>query len=286
MTDSVALPTEEQPRNWPEDFSHENGKYQCRCSTCGSTFLGHKRRVTCKVCAQPAPDDVTRLQRVLEGVFNDTLRQADALTGELVAFRPKMIESAEWIRAQSLALPALVARCREAETADEVAWLVERQKPGYSEWWDGIGFTDDASAVVRFSRQEDAERLIAANAHAMLAGCRATEHMWVGGKSLDPITPRYLRSRLQEAERREATAIQSRDVEWDRAKLARAERAAAESRWSSLSDSTKAVVEAWTNGGPHPEFHREAQADLARKWPALAKAVAVLSLLRAAEGTK
>jgi hypothetical protein len=38
-------------RDWIEDAAHENGNYQCRCATCGNTFIGHKRRVTCKVCA-------------------------------------------------------------------------------------------------------------------------------------------------------------------------------------------------------------------------------------------
>jgi len=38
-------------RDWTEDAAHENGNYQCLCSTCGNTFIGHKRRVTCKACA-------------------------------------------------------------------------------------------------------------------------------------------------------------------------------------------------------------------------------------------
>ena len=41
----------ESKLNWPEDFSHENGNYQCRCCYCGQDFIGHKRRVVCKVCA-------------------------------------------------------------------------------------------------------------------------------------------------------------------------------------------------------------------------------------------
>ena len=45
-----------KPGNWPEDSSHENGNYECKCCHCGATFYGHKRRVTCKVCASPAPD--------------------------------------------------------------------------------------------------------------------------------------------------------------------------------------------------------------------------------------
>lgn len=42
-----------QPGDWPEDFSHENGNYQNKCCHCGVIFVGHKRRVVCKVCATP-----------------------------------------------------------------------------------------------------------------------------------------------------------------------------------------------------------------------------------------
>lgn len=38
-------------RNWPEDFSHENGMYENLCCLCKRSFLGHKRRVVCKSCA-------------------------------------------------------------------------------------------------------------------------------------------------------------------------------------------------------------------------------------------
>jgi hypothetical protein len=37
--------------DWEEDFPHENGNYMCNCHKCGKQFFGHKRRVTCKVCA-------------------------------------------------------------------------------------------------------------------------------------------------------------------------------------------------------------------------------------------
>lgn len=64
--DSGAVPPASQQvapkvsRDWLEDASHENGNYQCICSTCGNTFIGYKRRFTCKVCAAPsavAPSD-------------------------------------------------------------------------------------------------------------------------------------------------------------------------------------------------------------------------------------
>lgn len=41
-------------RSWPEDASHENGNYSNTCCHCGREFVGHKRRVVCKVCATEA----------------------------------------------------------------------------------------------------------------------------------------------------------------------------------------------------------------------------------------
>ncbi len=37
-------------RDWIADRRHENGQYQCKCYACGETFIGHKRRVECRVC--------------------------------------------------------------------------------------------------------------------------------------------------------------------------------------------------------------------------------------------
>lgn len=39
-----------RPQDWTADFSHENGNYQRNCICCKTMFLGHKRRVVCKVC--------------------------------------------------------------------------------------------------------------------------------------------------------------------------------------------------------------------------------------------
>jgi hypothetical protein len=41
-----------ETRDWPDDFSHENGCYQCRCYKCERMFYGHKRRVFCNDCAR------------------------------------------------------------------------------------------------------------------------------------------------------------------------------------------------------------------------------------------
>ena len=40
------------PYDWPDDFHLENGKYTCRCLDCGRFFVGHKRRLQCRVCAE------------------------------------------------------------------------------------------------------------------------------------------------------------------------------------------------------------------------------------------
>jgi hypothetical protein len=42
---------EDYAGNWVEDFSHENGNYLNNCISCKKDFIGHKRRVVCKVCA-------------------------------------------------------------------------------------------------------------------------------------------------------------------------------------------------------------------------------------------
>ena len=36
--------------DWVEDFPHENGNYTNQCCHCKKEFIGHKRRVVCKMC--------------------------------------------------------------------------------------------------------------------------------------------------------------------------------------------------------------------------------------------
>lgn len=40
------------PKDWPDDALKENGSYNCQCANCGSNFVGHKRRVMCRECAE------------------------------------------------------------------------------------------------------------------------------------------------------------------------------------------------------------------------------------------
>jgi hypothetical protein len=50
------LPNFDSPKNWKEDYEHENGNYICTCYSCKESFYGHKRRVVCKTCAsEPSP---------------------------------------------------------------------------------------------------------------------------------------------------------------------------------------------------------------------------------------
>ena len=48
-------PARDDPRNWTEDYKHENGQYMNRCLSCCRIFYGHKRRIACKSCTTSQP---------------------------------------------------------------------------------------------------------------------------------------------------------------------------------------------------------------------------------------
>ncbi len=48
-------PAWDDPRNWTEDYAHENGQYMNRCLSCRRIFYGYKRRISCKSCATSGP---------------------------------------------------------------------------------------------------------------------------------------------------------------------------------------------------------------------------------------
>ena len=50
-------------RNWIEDAPHENGNYECLCCECDQVFIGHKRRVLCKLCSNLLTPSVSSTQR-------------------------------------------------------------------------------------------------------------------------------------------------------------------------------------------------------------------------------
>lgn len=67
---------EEINRDWNEDKSHENGNYVCVCCDCGFHFIGHKRRVICKVCV--APENQLK-EPAIEAVSNSKSEKGDII---------------------------------------------------------------------------------------------------------------------------------------------------------------------------------------------------------------
>jgi hypothetical protein len=67
------------PQDWPEDWPLDNGMYMHRCAACSAEFIGHKRRVSCKLCAasptappptQPEGHEALSDERI-DAIFND-----------------------------------------------------------------------------------------------------------------------------------------------------------------------------------------------------------------------
>lgn len=82
-------------------------------------------------------------------------------------------------------------RLKVLESEDEVAWLIEHPRENDApEWWDGSEWTTDHLHAVRFSRQEDAERVLSKQALNFMqhfgSGVRASQHIWVGGSAPAP----------------------------------------------------------------------------------------------------
>ena len=48
---SILRSFDTRKRDWPEDAAHENGNYLNRCWECNETFMGYKRRTTCRRCS-------------------------------------------------------------------------------------------------------------------------------------------------------------------------------------------------------------------------------------------
>lgn len=62
--------------NWDEDKGHENGNYNCVCCKCGNTFIGHKRRVVCKICHTPPTYTQEQMIAFGERVLKEAAEQA------------------------------------------------------------------------------------------------------------------------------------------------------------------------------------------------------------------
>jgi len=56
-------------RDWIEDFNHENGMYGNLCIECENEFIGHKRRMVCRICAAQQRVQLTALRVCLLGAI-------------------------------------------------------------------------------------------------------------------------------------------------------------------------------------------------------------------------
>lgn len=82
------------PHDFPEDFEHENGMYMNKCCHCQVTFLGYKRRVSCKVCDTISKEKIAHIEeRVRSGIINRFFSVADQLEIAIgsVVFKEKVI---------------------------------------------------------------------------------------------------------------------------------------------------------------------------------------------------
>ncbi len=68
------LPFGSGPMDWPEDERHENGGYLNKCCHCELMFVGHKRRVSCRLCSPLILDEASD---VPAHVWGETLPPCD-----------------------------------------------------------------------------------------------------------------------------------------------------------------------------------------------------------------
>ena len=141
--------------DWTEDFAHENGCYGCRCLECDQPFVGHKRRVICRVCKPrinlPTPVPTPRTDKATQSIdvgssgvleVDDAEKIERALNAEVERLERELAESnAADMRALRIGYAftpdcqsveematALVERIRRLEaarsTAEPVAWVI------------------------------------------------------------------------------------------------------------------------------------------------------------------
>jgi hypothetical protein len=76
-------PAAPSPRDWPEDFAHENGCYLHICCHCHERFTGHKRRVVCKACADAGATENQRREGLLTAAGLSPVEWALATPAEM-----------------------------------------------------------------------------------------------------------------------------------------------------------------------------------------------------------
>jgi hypothetical protein len=137
-------------RDWVEDSSHENGNYQCKCVSCGLYFVGHKRRVQCKLCASvPAPCEeegagVTKSVQVESWTPEKALDRLDEIHKEV---QTKFHDKWDWFDAcfaVNILREALSAAPVVEEAPRVVTWKVQELAP--HGWWNCGGEWSEAKA--------------------------------------------------------------------------------------------------------------------------------------------
>lgn len=88
------------PGDWAEDFlsfKFENGYYQNVCMDCKHTFMGHKRRTICKICAQPDWERIAGIERPnnLPAMFRGAWSE-----GEMVGYSRCMVKQVKPLTAE------------------------------------------------------------------------------------------------------------------------------------------------------------------------------------------
>lgn len=136
-------PAQATAADWAEDFPHENGNYENRCSDCGICFMGHKRRTICKVCAErntAAPTDLGAAMRQID----DTLLYCKNKHAHVNGTRAKLVAAravvASIIASQPSAIPqaaSLSVKLTEMhESNGNVTWSVLLAKSPEEQPWD------------------------------------------------------------------------------------------------------------------------------------------------------
>lgn len=132
--DGTGIEQQPQPsRDWPEDaVDQDNGRYQCKCCHCGSTFIGHKLRVTCRACThegkfkQPAESAPSR-PAALEAEVAQLRAQRDELLHRarqtvwqgITCDKPYRLIPGEPLRAQLIVLGELCGAIEDARAHPE-----------------------------------------------------------------------------------------------------------------------------------------------------------------------
>ena len=130
--------TADSSRDWPEDFSDENGNYQRRCSTCHNLFIGYKRRLICRLCA------------TADQWEKDLLRATSIGIATIITRCGAYSELSPYMKSRYDELQALHSKCERAfnaniEMADQTS--TAQIRPGREEAVAGKPERDSASAA-------------------------------------------------------------------------------------------------------------------------------------------